>query len=348
MASLTETSYISRKAINIGAIVIAVILALRLVIGFATGIWRQIFPPPPPVATLAFGALPVLAAQNNIATPSGTITYTIETIDGGFPVAPNTVKVYFMPPTAASFGSFDRMKTLAGKMGFTDVPLRSGTTVWHFTDTGNPIRTLDIDELSSNFRLIYNYVSDVSIFASKNFTSSDQAINTGKGFFDGLGVLPATFKTGIPSAYFFKFDSGTLVPTTSLSNADAISVTFNRSDIDQMPVVSPDFRQGLVSVLISGSPDPKKQLLEARFFSAGVDMQNWGTYPVIAASAAFESLKSGKAIFAALPSPMSSAISVRKVYLAYLDPYPSQSFLQPVWVFSDEKGFVAYVPAVAK
>lgn len=348
MATLTETAYFGRKFINIGAIVIAVLLALRLVIGLATGIWRQLFPPPPPPATLAFGTLPVPSAQINIATPSGAITYTIETIDGGFPAAPNTVKVYFMPPTAASFGSFDRMKALAAKMGFTDVPLRNGLTVWHFTDTGNPLRTLDIDELSSNFRLVYNYVSDVSIFASKNFTSSDQAINTGKGFFDGLGVLPSTFKTGIPAAYFFKFDSGTLVPTTSLSNADAISVTFNRSDIDQMPVVSPDFRQGLVSVLISGSSDPKKQLLEARFFSASVDSQNWGTYPVITASVAFDTLKAGKAIFASLPTPLSNAISVRKVYLAYLDPYPAQSFLQPVWVFSDEKGFVAYVPAVAQ
>jgi len=348
MATLTETSYIARKAINIGAILLVIGLVLRMFISFATGLWQQVFPPPPPPATMAFGPLPIPNAQNNIATPSGAITYTLETIDGGFPSTPNTIKVYFIPRLGASFGSFDRMKTQAEKMGFADIPLRNGPTVWHFTDKDNPLRTLDIDEISGNFRLIYNYVSDVSIFSSKNFTSSDQAVNVGRGFFDGLGVLSTSYKAGLPSIYYFKFDAGTLVPTTSLSNADAISITLNRSDIDKMPVVSPDFRQGLVSAMISGSPDSKKQILEARYFSSGIDVENWGTYPIIKAADAYEKLKSGSAIYASLPMPMAGAISIRKIYLAYLDPYPAQSFLQPIWVFTDEKGFVAYVPAVSQ
>lgn len=347
MATLTETAYFGRKFINIGAIALVLILALRIIIGFSIGIWQQIFPPPPPPATLAFGSLPYPLAQNNIATPSGVITYTLETVDGGFPPVPSTVKVFFMPRLGASFGSFDRMKSQAEKLGFTDIPLRAGPTVWHFTDKNNPLRTLDIDEISGNFRLVYNYVSDVSIFSSKSFTSSDQAVNTARGFFDGVGALPATFKAGLPSVYYFKFDAGTMVPTTSLSNADAVSVTLNRSDVDKMPVVSPDFRQGLVSALISGSNDPKKTILEARFFASNIDTENWGTYSVLKGSEAFEQLKKGKTIYASLPTPMSGAISIRKIYLAYLDPYPAQSYLQPIWVFSDEKGFVAYVPAVA-
>lgn len=348
MATLTETSYISRKAINIGVILLAVVLLLRIFINLAIGIWQQFFPPPPPPANLAFGPLPTPNAQNNIATPSANIAYTLETIDGGFPQTPNNVKVFFMPRLSASFGSFDRMKSQAEKMGFTEIPLRAGPTVWRFTDKDNPLRTLDIDEISGNFRLVYNYASDVSIFSSKNFTSSDQASNTARGFFDGLGVLGPSFKAGLATVYYFKFDAGTLVPTTSLSNADAVSVTFNRSDIDKMPVVSPDFRQGLVSAMISGVPEPKKQILEARYFASNVDSENFGTYPVISASNAYDKLKTGKAIYASLPSPVPSAVSVRKVYLAYLDPYPAQSYLQPVWVFSDEKGFVAYVPAVSQ
>lgn len=347
MTTLTETAYFGRKFINIGAIVLAAILVLRIVFGFATGLWQKLFPPPPPPANMAFGPLPYPLAQNNIATPSGVITYVLETVDGGFPETPHTLKVYFMPRLGATFGSFDRMKVSAEKLGFTDVPLRAGPTIWRFTDKSNPLRTLDIDEISGNFRLVYNYVSDVAIFSSKNFTSTDQAINTARTFFEEVDALLAAFKAGVPTTYYFKYDAGALVSTTSLSNADAVSVTFTRSDIDKMPVVSPDFRQGLVSALISGATDSKKTVLEGRFFATDVDTQNWGTYPIVKAADAFESLKSGKAIYASLPLPMTSTISIRKIYLAYLDPYPAQSYLQPVWVFSDEKGFVAYIPALS-
>lgn len=338
MTTLTETAYFGRKFINIGAIALAIILVLRIVFGFATDLWQKLFPPPPPPANMAFGPLPYPLAQNNIATPSGAITYVLETVDGGFPETPYTLKVYFMPRLGATFGSFDRMKVSAENLGFKDIPLRAGPTIWRFTDKDNPLRTLDIDEISGNFRLMYNYVSDVSIFTSKNFTSSDQAISTARTFFEHV--------SGLPTTYYFKYDAGALVSTTSLSNADAVSVTFARPDIDKMPVVSPDFRQGLVSALISGSTDPKKTVLEGRFFTTDIDTQNWGTYPIVKAADAFESLKSGKAIYASLPLPMASTISIRKIYLAYLDPYPAQSYLQPVWVFSDEKGFVAYIPGV--
>lgn len=339
MATLTETAFITRKTISIGAILLALLIVARIVIGFSAGLWQKFFPPPPPPPTLAFGRLPYPSAQNNLATPSGNISYSLETPDGGFPKLPPTVKVYFIPAPVPSFGSFEKMKTVATRLGFTDIPVRTGSTTWKFTDKDNPLRTLDIDEVSQNFRLVYNYQSDLSLFNSKNFTSAEQVTADAQSFFSDL-------KDGQPSVYYYKLDAGGLVPTTALANADAVGVSLARPGIDGLPVVSPDFRRGLYSVLYSGTNDQKKKILEARYFAAAIDLQNWATYSLISAADAWEKLKSGQAIFASLSAAQN--IIIRKVYLAYLDPYPAQRYLQPVLVFSDEKGFVAYVPIVSQ
>lgn len=346
MATLTETAYLTRKAVNIGAIVLVLLIIAKVTLGLATGLWQKLFPPPPPPATVAFGKLPYPSAQNGVATPSGAITYSLETAGGGLPVMEKNMKVYFMPRPGPSFGSFERMKVQAGKMGFADVPRKISSTAWRFTDLTTPLRTLDIDEISNNFRLTYNYVSDQSLFAEKNFSSVADLTSKARSFFDVQGLFASDLKAVEPTVAYFRFDAGTLVPATSLSNADVVGVSFNRAEIDKIPIVSPDPRQGLVSVLFSGSANSQKQVLEARYFYTPVDLENFATYPVISAEAAYEKLKAGRAIYAAMPTPALSSVTIRKVSLAYLDPYPPQSYLQPVLVFSDEKGFTTYVPVV--
>lgn len=334
-------------------VVVVAAVILKFILSGATGLWQKFFPPAPPAPTVAFGKLPLPLAINNIATPSSAITYTLETLDGTLPVLPYALRVYFMPKAASSFGSFDRMKTVAGKLGFRDVPQRIGDTTWHFSDSKNPLRTLDIDEVTLNFHLVYNVISDQALFNNKSFASADQVASEARAYFDALEILPDDFKGGQPIVSFYRFDAGSLILATAPANADAAGVTLTRIDLDcgiatlgKIPIVSPDFKQGLVSVILAGTKDTGKRILEARFFVAEIDQENWATYPPTTSAQAFEQLKAGKAIFASLPQNLGGNITIRKVYSAYLDPYPSQSFLQPVLVFSDERGFVAYVPLI--
>ncbi len=347
MANLTQTAYLSRKAINIGIMVLILGIILRILFGYAQGLWQKYFPPPPPPATLAFGKLPFPNAENNVATPSG-LTFRLETVDGSLPAAPPTLNVYHMPRPGPSFGSFQKMTTQAQKLGFVDAPRKLTSTAWRFTDATNPLRSLDIDEVTGNFRITYNYLSDQTIFRPGEFSSEEQVTAEARSFFSRLGTLPTDLEKGTPEAFLFRLDAGALVPATSLSNAEAISVNLNREPIDKLPVLSPNLRQGLVSVLFSSSSESDKRVLEARYFYSVVDLENWASYPVFPTSEAFDSLKNGQAIYLSLPTTLPSEFVVRKVYLAYLDPYPPQAFLEPVWVFSDDRGLVAAVPAVSR
>lgn len=338
MTTLSETAYFARKAINIGAILLVLIIILRILFNLAVGVKDKYFPAPPPPATVAFGKLPYPNSSGSLATPSGTVSYTIETVDGNLPILPVTAKVYFMPKPGPGFGSFEKMKSQAAKLGFSDISSKTGPTSWRFIDRDNPLRVLDIDEISGNFRLTYNYLSDLALFNEKNFTSVENIISQAQSFFDSPGAATVAY---------FRLDAGTLVTTTALSNADAVGVTLNRQNIEKIPVVSPDSRQGLVSVLFSSSNDSKRKILEARYFYSPVSQENFATYPLIKATVALEKLKAGKAIYAGLPTPVPNVIAIRQVFLAYLDPYPPQNFLQPVLVFSDQKGFIAYVPIIS-
>jgi len=353
MATLTETAYITRKGVNLLIIVVMAAAILRFVLTSATGLWEKIFPPPPPPPTQAFGKLPMPAAVNNIATPSSAITYTIETPDGTLPTVPYTLRVYFMPKSTASFSAFDRMKKIASRLGFNDAPLRIANTTWRFMDNRNPLRTLDIDEVSLNFRVVYNFISDQTLFNDKNFTSAENVASEARSYFEGLEILPMDFTGGQPIVSYYKFDAGTLVMAPAPAGADAAGVTLTRTDLNsgmetlsKIPVVSPDYKQGLVSLVLAGTRDSNKRILEARFLASEIDKENWATYPPIKAEEALEKLKNNRAIFASLPQNLVGNITLRKIYLAYLDPYPAQSFLQPVMVFSDERGFVAYVPLI--
>ncbi len=346
MSSLTQTAYLSRKLINISVVFLVFGIFAKVLFGFGYALWQEWFPPPPPPATVAFGKLPFPVAQNNVATPSG-ITYRIETVDNRLPVLPLTMKVFHMIRPGPTFGSFQKMTGKASQMGFTDIPKKTSETAWRFTDPTNPLRVLDIDEVTGNFRVTYNFLSDQSIFSAGIFSSEDQPIASTKSFFSTVGGLPDDLVTGTPSAVYFRLDAGSMVSATSLSSAETMSITLNRAPIDGYPIMNPDPKQGLVSALVSGASDPKKQILDGRFFYTTIDTENWATYPVIKSEQAFALLQQGDAIFASVPNQLTSDISIRRIYLAYLDPYPPQPYLQPVLVFSDQKGFQAYVPVVS-
>lgn len=348
MATLTDTAYLARKGINIGVILLVAGIILRIVLGIIFGFLNPILHPPPPPNHM-FGKLPYPNAQNGLASPSGTLTYTLETADGSLPTIPKVVNVYFLPTPSASFDAFNQMKAQAAKMGFTSDPKKISATQYEFTSSTSPLLTLDIDEISGNFHLQYNYASDLSLFNDKNFPAQDQIVANANSYFDNLGLLSDDLKNGQPAVTFLKLKDSNLIPTTSLSQADAVAISLSRSAVGKIPVVSPSTNQGLVSILFSGSSNQQKQILDVRYFYNPIDQENFGTYPSISAADGLTLLKSGKAIFASLPNPFpaGSAVTIREISLAYLDPYPHQSYLQPVLVFSDQKGFVAYVPAVA-
>lgn len=357
MATLTETSYFARKTINILIILIIIVVILRL---SYLAIAPYLAPKTPDEQpTLAFNKIPHPQAQSNISV-SGKINYTLETVirtPNSLPIIPRLMKVYALVTPEKYFDSTENMDKRAARMGFTLKQDEIAQNIWRFSDPTNPLRSLEINEITGEFFLTYDYVSDQNIFQEGTITQSSK--NDAMPFLSSaIGQIPDELRLGPQTVRYYRLINNQLTESDVINNADAASITFNRKDIEiagippaaptRYPVVAPSTAKGANYVVISPSKDGKKKALEARYSFQPIRENVEGTYPTIDSQSAFALLQKNDAFFAHLPKNFSNSVIIRDVYIAYLEPYPIQTFLQPVLVFTDKKDFVAYVPLISR
>lgn len=349
MATLTETAYYTRKAINWTILGLVAFLILRVLFGLAVSTWKKIFPPPPPPPTVAFGKLPPIKfpLPEGGASPSAKLNFTLETIEGGPPATSSTGTVFFMPKPEPNLLSLTRAKQLAGRMGFTGEPQSESPTIYRWQDERNPFKTLRIDIITGNFKIIYDYAQDLGLFAEKNLPTQGQAITEATTFLQNLGLFPSELENGQTQISYWQLVGNTLAQTTSLANADAVRVDFGRENILGMRLFPPNPSQELVYFLFSGSRESTKRILEASYKFWEIEEEQKATYPLKTSAQAWEELRGGGGYIANPPADGQDRVVVRKIYLAYFYSEEYQAFLQPIFVFEGDPNFLAFIPAVS-
>ena len=111
-----------------------------------------------------------------------------------------------------------------------------------------------------------------------------------------------------------------------------------------MKLVSANFGQASVSVLVSGSRTEAKRIIEVNFKDVNIDRESYSTYPIKTSEEAINSLKTGN--YWTAKDVSNKNVVIRKMYLAYFEPTTLTNYLQPIFVFEGDNGFVAYVPAI--
>lgn len=346
MATLTETAYQTRRAINWSILAVISYIILRISWSLLVVVWLYFFPPKPPPPTHAFGVLPTLKFPGTSASPSASLTFRLETIEGSVPRASESAAVYFMPKTAANLLALNRTQDFAKRLGFDINPIQETKNIYRFNDPDFLLRTLRYDIVSNNFLLRYAFEQDTGIFSEKNFLSSDALLVESRNILQTYDLYVDDLEKGTSRAMFLRLVGDKLVPTTSLSVADAARVDFFRREIGNTKVVTPHPDVGPISFIFSGSVNDKKRLIELRYTYWPIDYQTIATYGLKQSSQAWQELQSGSGYIARYPKTGTVAV-VRNISLAYYDADTPQTYLQPVFVFEGDNGFLAYVPAVA-
>ncbi len=345
MASLTETAFLSRKIIKWSIIGLISFTILRILFFAAVDFYRVAFPPPALVPNNALGKLPRIEFPES-ATPSGQLNFTIQTISGTIPEASTAARVYFMPKSRSSLLSLSRAQTLVGNIDFTTTPRQVGnSTLYHWIDIRNPLRSIDMDIVTGQFQLKYAYIHELTLFNQNLVPSPVQAINEVLTFFQKLGIKPPDLDFDNPQITYLRLVGNTLEPTTSQSQADAVRVDIFRKPYSTYPVLTDKPGEANVNFILSGAMDPNKNILEVNYNYWAVDTKTLGIYKLKSAQTAWAELQAQQAYFASLPPD--NNVVITDVFLAYYDSKASQLFLQPVYVFKGENNFTAYVPAVA-
>lgn len=346
MATLTETAYYTRKIISWGIVGVVALLVFRfLFLGF-TAWWAATHPPPPPPPTVAFGKLPEVSFPRSAA-GSTDLTYNLQTVDGNTPYLGDRAKVYFMPKPASNFLSFERAKNLANSLGFSGEASEISSRLFVWTDTELPYRTIQVDIISGNFVLKYDYKADLAIALEKDLPTKEKALSEIQSFFDRIGVSSAEILSGELKVTFFKLTGNQLTKTTSLSEADFVRIDIFRPQLDAMPIYSYDPNKSLVYFIFSGSKTLNKRFIEVGYTYNPISFDTSATYPIRASSDAYKELTSGNGYVASV-GENNKKINILKIYLAFYEPEEPQTYLQPVYVFEGEKGFYGYVPAIIK
>jgi len=95
-------------------------------------------------------------------------------------------------------------------------------------------------------------------------------------------------------------------------------------------------------VMISGMSDSRK-IVQASFQYSQILENDFATYPLLPVQEAWNNLLAGKGYIA---KKITDKVTVRRITLAYFESNQPQKFLQPVYLFEGDAGFMAYVQAV--
>lgn len=341
MATLTEVSYYTRRLIKWGGVVFFILLISPAVLRGIKRVYLILRPPPPAAPTAKYGRLPALAfpETNSDYHPQ----YTLQTIDGKLPSLANVGKAYLVQINESRLLALDRFKPKAAILGFVQNPSEvvSGQTYLFTHPTLPSILTINIISSQMSYRL--DWTLDQNLYSAVNVPTNDQALIEAKAFLTNLDLLAPDLVSGKAQYTYFKATPPTLTPVSSLSEANFVRVNIYRSDLDKLPFVATGGNKAPVSVLFSGANDRAKRVIEFDFQYSKILDNNYATYPLKSVDQAWNELQQNKGYVA---NPAGDNVIVRKIYLAYYESNSPQQFLQPVFVFSGDNGFLGYVPAI--
>jgi len=350
MASLTETAYYTRRTINWLILLLIVYIILRIFWIISVGVFKKLFPPKPPPPNHRFGKLPALVFPPNTP-PEGfeQLEYKLETIEGTVAIASRSAVVYFMPKQPANLLALSKTQEFAKALQFDPTPQQepNSKNIFRFIDPTNPLRRLRYDIVTDNFILRYGFEEDLRLFSEKNFTSVDALVAQTRNIMQSYDLYKEDIAGGNTRITYLRIEGTSLTATTSLSKADALRIDFNRKSIGALPIVYPNPDDAQISIVYSGNRDARKRILQFAYTYWPIDYQTVATYALREGLLAWQELLNGSGYIARYPLKNKTA-TVRNVYLAYYDSYDPQTYLQPVYVFEGDEGFMAYVPAVAQ
>lgn len=345
--SLTELSYYFRKMAPFAILSVIVVFILYYSIQLVV-LLVQLNKPPEAAPGLAIDTIfnQITPPEIKESTPSANYTFTLDTIEGVPVTEAETAKVFFLPEANATLGFRENIYVMAKTLGFdtelTKYRLQGSTAV--FADNQ---QKLTIDIKNYNFDYEYNQLSqEADRLADARIPSQEQILNAARDVLKNVGRYPEEIARGKTNIIYLAFNPATeqLQVVDSPDLANMVEVDFYRPNIDEIPIVSPRyFNSQNYVIMLFDSEGYKVIRSKIRFFEASTEQV--GVYPLKSGDEAWQELTEGKGMVVSAPEG-ATAISIKRMFLGYLDPDIYQSYLQPVYVFLGDN-FAAYVPAVS-
>jgi hypothetical protein len=342
--TLTVVAHYGRLFVKYGLITLVVLIVGRTFLSAAIGYWNAINPAPPPPPTVGFGILPSISfpSQTEGQKPSA---YQLETSNGKLPTFGDRAKVFLMVKSSPNLLADQKVKQIAAKYGFVFQPTVLNDRTYRWTKATPLQSTLEMDIQNKNFTLLTNYLSKPQLFSKKDLPNELTAGSVAKSFLGAGQEIPTDMATSSGKVTFLKALGNDVVPAVSYSDADFVQVDLMRHPIDDdKQMFTPEGTKGVIHAILSSSIDSSAGVVRYEYKYQPIDYSQVHTYPLRTVATAWQVMQGGEGYIA--DKGTSATAVIREITLGYYDDFQEQDYLQPIYVFSGDNGFLGYVSAI--
>ena len=346
--NLTKVAFLTRQAIKASGVLIILIIVGQMLFNSFRNYWIATHPAPPPPPTVGFGALPApdftVEPKLKAKVPK---TYKLETATGGFGSFPTQLPVYLMPKKTPSLLDHEKATQIAKAYGFVFEPEVIDDRHYRWTKPGKITQVFDLNIVDHTFLYQTDFLEKPElILEGDELPTKFQAVELVKGFLKTGDLLGKDVATASGEIKYLKIVGSELEPALSVSDAELMQVDLNRTPIEgKYPTYTQEGDRGIIHALVSAYGRGSQSLVKVRNAYYPVDYLNYETYPLKSPKEAWNLLISGHGHVATNRSPNDQVV-VREVELAYYDDVNGTQYLQPIYVFKGDNGFLGMVPAV--
>jgi hypothetical protein len=318
-------------------------MVLKMLVSAFISYWKATHPAPPPPPTVGFGKIPKIPFPEE-AIEEKPDSYVLETPTGRTPSFGDRAKVFFMPLSKPSLLADEEVKQIASRYDFESEPEALDATHYRWTRTQPIETTFEIDLKNYNFELRTDYLTRSELLDDSRLPDDYEAVSQVKSFLSRADLLPKDVATNSGQITYLKALSGERVEAVSLSDADFLQVDLDRYPIDgKFGMYTPNGEEGAISAVMTGALENKYSIVEMDYRYQPVDYTQVETYPLLPANQAWQQLKKGQGH---IVSSVEGEAVVRDIFLAYFDSFQEQQYLRPIYVFTGDDDFMAYVSAL--
>ncbi len=342
--TLTQATIIGRQAVKFAVIGIVVLIVGRTLLTAAINFYVAMNPPPPPPPTVGFGILPAITFPATSQASSVT-SYRLETPTGRLPAFGDRAKVFLMTKTRLGLLSDQKAKQIAAQYDFVFAPEVLDSTTYRWTKSQPLESTLQIDLNTFYLTMSTDYLSRPELLSRGELPSQVEAVSRVKAMLGAGGLLPADTATASADVTYLKALGGDLQPAVSFSDADYIEVDITRTPIDlKYRMYTPEGYKGTIHAIVAKGLQQNESIVKLELHHQEADYTQVHTYPLRPVDTAWRMLQAGQGYV--VSSGGAATATIRTVSMGYYDSFDQQSYLQPIYVFEGDGGFLAYVPAL--
>jgi hypothetical protein len=354
MATLTEASVTARKVIKFGLIGFVGITILWYLGTALIAYYQSINPAPLPEPTVDFGVLPKINFPEVTTRPK----LILELPTGNIPVFVDRLRVYTEPIKRSTFTDAEKGIETAAALGFLFKPELKTASDYVWTNQDQLSSKLEMNIISSHFSLTRQWQNNPALASMASFTSEKAVIMDTENYLSQVGLLSPDI-IGVEKATYLKDDGGKLANALSLSEAHFVQLDLFRKNLDETdpadkskaviasyPFYRADPNKGLLRVIVSGSKNLSDKIISLDFGYNKIDYTKSGTYPIKTGEVAWSELEKGGG-YVFLGDSNTAEVKIRRIFLGYYDAESSTGYAMPIYIFLGDKGFTAYVSAVA-